>query len=108
MKTAGLILAAGASRRMGSPKALLELDGDTFLDRLIRAFRPHCSPLIVVLGYHAEAIRSGVRRGHDVEFVVNPHPEQGQLSSLQCGLSSVPGDSAAVIFTPVDYPRIES
>lgn len=106
MKIAGLILAAGASRRMGRPKPLLELDGETFLDRVIGAFMPHCAPILVVLGYNAEMIRHGILRGGHVRFVINPAPERGQLSSLQCGLREVPADAEAVIFTPVDLPAV--
>lgn len=106
MRIAGLILAAGASRRMGRPKPLLELDGETFLDRLIGAFVPHCAPVLVVLGHNAEIIRHAIQRGGQVRFVLNPAPERGQLSSLQCGLREVPADAEAVIFTPVDLPAI--
>ena len=58
MAIAGIILAAGASSRMGSPKALLDYRGETFIARLARVLSGACSPVIVVLGYHAEAIRS--------------------------------------------------
>ena len=57
---AGLILAAGESRRMGSPKALLEFDGETFLDRLILTLGGACSPVIVVLGCEPQRIRAGL------------------------------------------------
>ena len=87
---AGIILSAGASRRMGTPKALLQLNDETFLDRLIRLFSEVCSPVIVVLGDQADQIRSGIRRGSEARFVVNPDPERGMLSSLQCGLRSGP------------------
>jgi len=103
---AGLILAGGASSRIGSPKALLEYGGETFLDRLIAALGAHCSPVIVVLGYHAEKIRAGCRRAAEVTFVVNPAPDRGQLSSLQCGLRAVPAECDGVMFTPVDYPKV--
>ena len=88
---------------MGSPKPLLELDGETFLDRLIGVFSGVCNPVIVVLGYNADQIRAGIRRGSEAQIVVNPAPERGMLSSLQCGLVEVPG---AAMFTPVDYPCI--
>jgi molybdenum cofactor cytidylyltransferase len=104
VKTAAVILAGGASRRMGSPKALLAYRGQTFLDRQIELFQP-CDRTVVVLGYDAERIRAGVR--NSAVFVVNPNPELGQLSSLQCGLRAV-GDADAVFFTPVDYPLIDS
>ncbi len=106
MSLAGLILAAGASSRMGRPKALLEIGGETFLDRLILSLSAACSPVMVVLGHDAEAIRGGVRRAELASFVTNPDPERGQLSSLQCGLRAAPAASAGVIFTPVDCPLI--
>jgi molybdenum cofactor cytidylyltransferase len=106
MNIAALILAAGASRRMGAPKALLLIDGESFIDRLIGAFAPHCSKVVVVLGHHGHTIRNAARRASQVDFVWNPDPERGQLSSLQCGLRAAPPEAAAVMFTPVDYPRI--
>jgi molybdopterin-guanine dinucleotide biosynthesis protein A len=51
---AGLILAGGASRRMGTPKALLRFQNETFLDRLIRIFSTVASPVIVVLGHQSD------------------------------------------------------
>jgi molybdenum cofactor cytidylyltransferase len=105
---AGIILSAGASRRMGTPKALLPLDGETFLDRLIRLFSEVAKPVVVVLGHQSKEIRSGIQRGAEARFVVNPDPERGMLSSLQCGLEAVPPEAEAVLFTPVDHPNLES
>jgi len=104
---AGLILAAGESSRMGSPKALLEFRGETFLDRLIRCLAPHCSPVIVVLGHQPEVIRAGARLADKAHFVLNANYQLGQFSSMQCGLRAVPADAEGVIFTPVDHPNIE-
>ena len=86
---AGIILSGGASRRMGTPKALLRFQNETFLDRLIRVFSAACDPIIVVVGEHADAIRSGIERGRDVLFAVNPDPDRGMLSSLQRGRRDV-------------------
>ena len=91
---------------MGSPKPLLSLNGETFVDRLIGTFSDICHPIIVVLGYGAERVRAGMKREPEVEIVVNAAPERGMLSSLQCGLARVPAGAEAVIFTPVDYPCI--
>jgi molybdenum cofactor cytidylyltransferase len=103
---AGVILSAGASRRMGTPKALLRLESETFLDRLIRLFSAHSSPIVVVLGPHADQIRSGIDRAALAQFVVNPDPNRGMLSSLQCGLAAAP-DVDAALFTPVDHPGVD-
>ena len=107
MSYAGLILAAGESSRMGSPKALLEFRGETFIDRLIRCFSAHCSPVIVVLGHEPEVIRAGVRSRFKVSFVLNTEYQRGQFSSMQCGLRAVPEDADGVVFTPVDHPNVE-
>jgi len=101
---AAIILAAGASSRMGRPKALLEIDGETFLDRLTGILSAVASPVIVVLGFDAEAIRAAARR--PAHFVLNPDPARGMLSSLQTGLAAVPDSAEGFLFTPVDCPAI--
>ncbi len=63
--------------------------------------------MIVVVGEHADKIRSGIQRGRDVLFAVNPDPDRGMLSSLQCGLALVPPDADAAMFLPVDHPHLE-
>jgi molybdenum cofactor cytidylyltransferase len=88
---------------MGSPKALLSYRGRTFADALIEAFSI-CDETVVVLGHDSSRIRAGITGR--VRFAVNPHPEHGQLTSLQCGLRAVP-QADAVFFTPVDYPAIQ-
>jgi molybdenum cofactor cytidylyltransferase len=105
---AGIILSAGASSRMGTPKALLQFHGETFLDRLIRLFSEAGVSPIVVLGHHAEQIRAGIERGAEATFVVNPDPERGMLSSLQCGLAAIPEQTESVMFLPVDHPNLEA
>ncbi len=106
MSLAGLILSAGDSSRMGTPKALLEFQGETFLDRLIRILSTRCSPVIVVLGRDASKIRAGLRRPAEAVFTVNENHQLGQLSSLQCGLRIVPPETSGVLFTLVDHPAV--
>jgi molybdenum cofactor cytidylyltransferase len=106
MSLAGLILAAGESRRMGSPKALLEFNGETFLDRLILTLGGACYPVIVVLGYESRSIRAGLRNAELATFVTNPDYQRGQLISLQRGLAAIPPEAEGVLFTPVDYPAV--
>jgi CTP:molybdopterin cytidylyltransferase MocA len=102
--TAGLILAAGESRRMGSPKALLDYRGETFLDRLVRLFSAVCSPVIVVLGAHAAEIRAAAAQ--PCTFVLNRDYASGQTSSMQAGLRALPPDAEAILFTLVDHPAV--
>ena len=102
---AGIILAAGASSRMGTPKALLDYRGESFLNRLIRVLNEVCDPVIVVLGHHADEIRAAALG--QATFVVNPDPSRGQLSSLQTALAEVPADAEGFLFLPVDCPSAE-
>jgi molybdenum cofactor cytidylyltransferase len=104
--TCGLILAAGESRRMGSPKALLEFQGETFLDRLIGLFARRCSPVIAVLGAQREIVRAGLRRAAEALLIENPDFRLGQFTSMQCGLRAVPAEADGVLFTLVDHPAV--
>ncbi len=104
MNCAGLILAAGESRRMGSPKALLPYRGQTFLDTLVGLLSERCDPVIVVLGAPFEWRRTDGLRG--VRVVVNENYLTGQTSSLQAGLRQAPADADGVLFTLVDHPAV--
>ena len=102
---AGVILSAGASRRMGTPKALLDYRGETFLGRLIRIVGQVGDPVIVVLGNHADEIGASVKVR--ATFAINPDPDRGQLSSLQTALQKLPRESEGFLFIPVDCPTVE-
>jgi CTP:molybdopterin cytidylyltransferase MocA len=91
---------------MGSPKALLEYRGETFLDRLIGLLARRCSPVIAVLGSGQETVRAGLRRGGEALLVENRDFGLGQLSSMQCGLRAMPADADSVLFTLVDHPAV--
>jgi molybdenum cofactor cytidylyltransferase len=105
-----IVLAAGKSTRMGSPKAMLALGGgDTFLSRIIRTFHDAgVNDVIVVVGHQAEAIRASLAAtGVTARFVDNPAYESGQFSSLVAGLDAADRpDVAAVLVTLVDVPLV--
>ena len=105
---AGLILAAGESRRMGFPKALLQFRGETFLDGLIRTFGARCSPVVAVLGAEAARIRAGLHAAAAATIVENPDWRLGQITSMQCGLRAVPAEARGVLFTLVDHPNVRA
>ena len=106
MKIAGIILAAGASRRMGAPKALLPWDSGTVIEQVIGAFDLATDPLIVVVRDEAAiAALAVLQTGSSATYVVNPDAERGQLSSLQCGLAAAP-EAQHFAFCPVDFPLI--
>ncbi len=87
--TCGLILAAGESRRMGSPKALLDFHGETFLDRLIFLFSARCYPVVVAVPFEGGQDIGGIEfdtgaRSHRHEqhrqqpFDISVHVMHGQ------------------------------
>lgn len=99
-----LILAAGASRRMGQPKAFLPFGETTFLGEILRAARHHdLSPLVIVTN---EDLRERMaRETGDTRLLINPDPEQGQLSSLKIGLEILGGTSSrGLILYLLDHP----
>lgn len=105
MKTAMIILAAGASSRMGTHKALLELDGEALVVRAVRVAREAgCVPL-VVLG--AEAARIVPLLG-GCEHVVNHAWEAGMGGSIACGVRALGADYARVGVMTVDQPGVDA
>ncbi len=90
---------------MGTPKALLDFHGETFVARLTRVFAATCDRVTVVLGNHVEEIRPRVPLRAQV--VVNPDPSRGQLSSLQTALVELPADADGFAFIPVDCPAVK-
>jgi molybdenum cofactor cytidylyltransferase len=105
---AAVILAAGESRRMGSPKALVAFRGISFVQHLVNATRhARIGVRRVVLGAGATEIRSQL--GIDPEMIVeNPDWEQGQLSSIQAGIRSLPDGTEGMVLCPVDHPLVSA
>jgi molybdenum cofactor cytidylyltransferase len=104
---AGLILAAGESRRMGRDKALLAYRGRTFLETIIdHLHAAGIEKVTVVLGHHAETIQATIDLGA-VRVVVNHAYQRGQTSSLQLGLTALAADSPdGIVLCLVDHPAV--
>ena len=106
--TAGLLLAAGAGRRLGGrPKALLEYHGEPLVDRASRALRDGgCDPVHVVLGAARDEVARRARLAGCVR-VDHPGWAQGMGSSLRAGLASLAATPArAAVVMLVDQPGI--
>ena len=106
MSTAGLLLAAGSGRRMGGPKALLELAGETLVARGIRLLRDGgCAPVVVVVGAHADEVRACCAGTLVVEAT---DWSTGMGASLRAGLDSLSAhdDVAGCVVALVDQPLI--
>ncbi|MEV6983156.1 nucleotidyltransferase family protein [Sphaerisporangium sp. NPDC051017] len=104
---AGLLLAAGAGTRLGTPKALLEFQGERLADRGARLLRDGgCRPVIVVLG--AAAGRIGGLDDQGVIVVRNPDWATGMGSSLRAGLDAVPPSAGAVVVALADQPLVRA
>lgn len=105
----GLVLAAGASRRMGRPKQLLPLAGRPLLQHVLDAAGgARLDEILVVLGHEADAIAAAVRLPVRARVVRNPAWGEGQSASLRRGLAAVPGDAVAVAVLLGDQPGITS
>ena len=106
MTTQGLLLAAGAGSRMGTPKALVSDDGGSWLVRGVRVLDDGgCDGVTVVLGARsAEAV--GLLDGLGVDVVIAADWEEGMSASLRAGLSGLPADVDATLVLLVDLPDL--
>jgi len=103
---AGIILAAGESRRFGKPKQLLTWRGKTLLRRTIEtAYQAGLSPLVVVLGANADKIRPDIC-DLPVKIIENVNWSHGQSSSLKAGLNSLPSHVGGAVFLLADQPFV--
>jgi molybdenum cofactor cytidylyltransferase len=94
---AGVVLAAGLARRMGRRKLLLEIDGKPLIRWSVEGVLDHVQDALVVTGPDAGGIDRALA-GLPVRFVTNPHPEDGQGTSIATGIRSLlPGTRAALI-----------
>ena len=99
-----IILAAGASVRMGRTKALLEFDGRTCLEIALEACRGLATPVIVLGPSRGEIGRRVSLASFHV--ALNDNPESGQTASLKAGLRALPPGAGAFLIYPVDFPLL--
>jgi molybdenum cofactor cytidylyltransferase len=128
----GVLLAGGASTRMGRPKALVKAGAESFMVRGVRRLWSACDSVVIVLGSDARVIRDRTEKEfarmvasgklHDdlqhahrqgkaeleVRFATNPRWMQGMFSSVRCGLqSALEQKPTAIMLLPVDHPAIQ-
>ena len=99
-RVAGVLLAAGVGKRLGTPKALVELGGRRLVDRVAGLLRDAgTAPVLVVTGAAPVTVPG-------VIGVPNPDWRAGMGSSLAAGLRALPGDCTAAVIALVDQPLI--
>jgi molybdenum cofactor cytidylyltransferase len=106
-----IVLAAGASTRMGCPKQQLAYQGKTLLQHAIdMALHSDCSPVIVVLGAHSMVISPEIPQDR-VSIIENPHWEEGMASSIRAGITALQQkapQATEVIFMVCDQPYVDT
>jgi len=107
-----IILAAGASRRMGSPKQLLKIDNQTLIERAIAITQAvDNQETIVVLGANAESIAPFISSQSSIDYIINENWEQGMGTTLKVGLAFLLTkkiDLSAVIVMVCDQPYLST
>jgi len=103
---AGIILAAGASIRMGKPKLLLPWQGEPLIRHVAcTALAARLSPVLVVTGAYQDEIKAALQ-DLQVQMIHNPDWESGQSTSVRAGVRALPDETAAAVFLLGDQPQI--
>ena len=106
--SAGIVLAAGGSSRMGRPKQLLHVDGRPLLEGIIgSACRSRLDEVVVVLGANADDIVAQVDLGRS-RPLLNPDHASGMASSLRAGLAALTPDVKRAAIILGDQPAISA
>ncbi len=106
-RVAALVLAAGASRRMGAANKLLaEVAGKPLVAHAVdAALASNADPVLVVVGHEAEAIRQALA-GRAVQFVDNPEHAEGMAASVRHGIAALPPEIAGAVVCLGDMPAV--
>lgn len=103
----GIVLAAGASSRLGRPKQLLDLGGRPVLQHVLdAAAAAGLDQIVVVLGHAAGLVSAGIQLPDGAAIVLNPAFAEGQSTSLRAGLRAARPDAKAAVFLLGDQPGI--
>lgn len=106
MKCGAVILAAGASSRLGEPKQLAVVGGERLLEHAVRtAHVAGCAPVVVVLGARAEEIERTCELGH-ARVLVNTGWAEGMASSIRLGVAALTGAVDAMVVMGCDQPAV--
>ena len=106
MKVAAIVLAAGASTRLGEPKQLVRIGGERLLERALRvATEAGCEPVVAVLGAHAQEIAK-VCELDPAGVVINPGWSEGMASSVRAGGAGLPCDLSGLVLMTCDQPAV--
>jgi CTP:molybdopterin cytidylyltransferase MocA len=109
MTLGAILLAAGEGRRIGGPKALLRIGGESFLARVSALLAAAgADPVVAVLGCEAARVRAEAGIPEGTIVVENPQWREGMLGSIWRGLDAVEAaGAAALLIHPVDHPLVE-
>lgn len=106
LAVAGVVPAAGSSLRMGRPKGLLELGGETFMQRVVGALAiGGCHPVYVVVAADDPEGADLARRAGAV-VLENPDPGEGPITSLRLALGAIDEDIEAIALLPLDHALV--
>ena len=103
---AGVIPSAGASVRMGRPKAMLRLEGETFLQKTVRTLQSGgCDPVLVVVAEGEEQLAKEAERA-GARALFNPDPGEGPITSLRVAIEELGDSVSGLAYLPVDHPMV--
>jgi molybdenum cofactor cytidylyltransferase len=107
---AAVVLSAGESSRMGRPKALLPIDGQTFIEKIVAALKQaKLEKIIVILGHNAPELEAKIAH-LPVDILINADYKRGQLSSLQLAVRYLQADldCNGILVHLVDHPYLDA